>query len=148
MSPEIYGWLERLHGHLAVLGLAVLLHPVITLRRRVGLPPWTRRTAELGAVMLAVPFALGWWLYPTYRHRVKTTLWTEHHPALWAFESKEHLAALCVALAVSGALVLRLAGEDPGGRGTAWALLVAAWCCGLATAGLGIYVAGVAQPGW
>ncbi|MCB9682966.1 MAG: hypothetical protein H6733_15985 [Alphaproteobacteria bacterium] len=148
MTPEAFGWLTRLHGHLAVLGLAVLMHPIVTLRRRPGLPLWTRRTAELGALLLAIPFAMGWLLYPTYRGMVKPALWQRGDPALWRFESKEHLAALCVALAVGGALTLRFAGTEADARRTAWWLLLGAWICGALTAALGIFVAGVAQPGW
>lgn len=148
MTAEVYGLLVRLHGHLAVLGLALLLHPVITLSRRKALTKWTRWTAYLAAGLVALPFALGWLAYPTYREQVKPGLFQREHPALLLFESKEHLAALAVALAVSGALVLRAAGSERTGRRAAWSLLLAAWLCGTITTGLGIYVSAVAQPGW
>lgn len=148
MDPELYGLLVRVHGHVAVLGLAVLLHPVIQLRTRRGLSRWTRFTADLGALLTAAPFALGWALYPAYRSHVKPSLWMGRLPVALAFESKEHLALLSVAFAVSGALTLRLAGRTPEGRQTAWALLLAGWGCGALAAALGIWVSAVAQPGW
>jgi hypothetical protein len=147
-----YALWANVHGHLAVLGLAVLLHPVVTLVRRKAATPWTRRTAWLGAAMLTVPFAIGWWLYPTYRQRVKPALYAAHDPgsaaALKAFESKEHLAAMAVVLAVSGAVALHAAGRTPEGRRTAGALLLASWLCGVVAAALGLFVTARAQPGW
>lgn len=148
MSPTLFSLVGRLHGHLAMLGLALLLHPVITLRRRKGLALWTKRTAALAAGLLWVPFALGWWIYPTYRQHPKVALWRQEHPALWAFETKEHLAAFCVVLATSGAIVLYTSGKTDTGRRAAWSLLLAAFVSGAITGGIGVYVASVAHPGW
>ncbi len=148
MTPELFAWLERLHGHVAMLGLAVLLHPIVTLRRRRGLTPWMVRTADLGALLLAAPFALGWALYPTYRASVKPALWLESQGAVLRFESKEHLAAMAMGLAVGGALTLRVSGRHPAGREAAWMLLLCGWALALVTAGLGLYVSGVAHPAW
>lgn len=148
MTAELYALLTRVHGHLAMLGLAVLLHPVITLARRKGLSVWTLRTAWIAAAMIAAPFALGWFLYPHYRMHVKVDLWQRGDAALLRFETKEHLAAFAVALAVSGAGVLQAAGRTPEGRRAAWALLLAAWCCGMATGLLGVWVGARAHPGW
>lgn len=148
MSGQVYSWLVSLHGHLAVLGLAVLLHPVITLRRRNSVSKNVMLTADLGALLLLAPFAMGWAIYPTYRKTVKPLLWMEAPGAVLRFESKEHLAALAVALAVAGALTLRLGGRRPAGREAAWILLLCAWTLGVITALLGIYVRGQAQPGF
>lgn len=148
MNPETYALWASIHGHLAVLGLAVLAHPLITLRRRPGLATWTLRTTWIAAAMVALPFGLGWWLYPTYRGHVKPGLRAIDHPALWRFESKEHLAAACLALVVGGAVVLTTAGRTAAGRRAAWWLLACGWLAGVTTAGLGVYVASVAQPGW
>ena len=119
MSPELFALLERIHGHLAVLGLALLLHPVITLRTRRGLNWRTHLTAELGAALLAIPFAIGWAIYPAYRTHVKPSLFAAESPAFHAFETKEHLAAMAVFLAVGGAVALRAAGKTPAGRSAA-----------------------------
>jgi hypothetical protein len=148
VTGETYAWLARIHGLLAVLGLASLLHPVVLLRTRANLVPHARTTAELGAGLLLAAFAIGWWTYPAYRSQVKRPLWVVHPDAVLRFETKEHLAAMAVALAVGGALVLRVAGRQPVGREAAWILLLCGWTLGVVTALLGVYVAGSAHPGW
>ena len=148
MSAEWYAWLARLHGHAATLGLAVLLHPVITLRLRGKVTPGAQLSATLGAVLLVVPGLFGAMIYGTYRLRVKPALWLVEPGAVLRFETKEHLAAMAIGLAVGGALVLRVSGRSPGVRETAWSLLASAWVLGLVAALLGVYVAGAAQPGW
>lgn len=148
MSGESYAWLVSIHGHLAVLGLAVLLHPVITLRRRNSVSKYVLLTADLGVLLLLMPTVLGWSIYPIYRRAIKPWLWLEAPGAVLRFESKEHLAAMAVALAMAGALTLRLAGRRPAGREAAWMLLLCGWTLGAITALLGIYVRGIAQPGF
>jgi hypothetical protein len=148
MTPALFGLLQRVHGHAALLGLALLLHPVVTLRTRRHLAAWTVRSAELAAGLLSSAFALGWWLYPTYRAEVKPALVAGSNAVALRFESKEHLAFCAAALALAGAVALRRAGGLPEGRRAAWALLLGAWLCGATAAGLGIFVASVAQPGW
>lgn len=148
MSPDAFALVERIHGHLAVLGLAVLLHPVITLRTRSGLNWRTHLTAELGAALLAVPFALGWAIYPVYRAEVKPGLFARAPGFMAAFETKEHLAAMTLCLAIGGALTLRLVGRTPNGRLAAWSLLLVAWLLGATAGVLGVGVAATAQPGW
>ncbi len=148
MSPSIYALVSSLHGHLAALGLAVLLHPILTLVRRKALSVWTLRTAWIAAAMIAAPYVLGAWLYKSYRPHVKVDLWQRGHPAMWAFETKEHLAVFALALVLGGTVVLQAAGRTPEGRRTAWALLLAGWLCGLVTAGIAIYVRVSAHPGW
>lgn len=147
MSPELWALTERAHGHLALLGLALLLHPVLTLRRP-GLTARTLLTAELAAGMLTVAFLIGWWLYPTYREEVKPELLAAMPSVAARFETKEHLAAMCTALALAGAGALRLAGDRPDVRRTARALLLAAWGCGVIAGLLGLHVAGGAHPAW
>ena len=141
MSPSFFALVERIHGHLAVLGLAVLLHPVITLRRAKPPSRWTQLTADLGAGLLVFPFFIGWPIYPSYRQHIKPTLWFEQPEVALRFESKEHLAALATALAVSGALTLRAGKASQALVKIAHALLLTAWGCGVVTALLGIHVA-------
>lgn len=148
MNGALYSLLERVHGLAAALGLAVLLHPVITLRARRKPSRGAVLSADLGALLLLLPSGLGAWLYPVYRARVKPDL-VEEAPRIAAlFETKEHLALMAVALAVSGALSLRAAGRTEEGRRTARTLLALAWATGVATAALGTVVASIAQPGW
>ncbi len=148
MSPELYALLERVHGHLAVLGLAVLLHPVLSLGRGRGLGRGLRWSAGLAAVLITVPAALGAWLYPTYRSQVKPGLLRDRLEVASVFESKEHLAFFTVMLTLAGVGALFLGGGEPRTRRVARALLAAAWVCGLCTGLMGIYVAGGAHPGW
>ncbi|MCO4773293.1 MAG: hypothetical protein KDA24_24880 [Deltaproteobacteria bacterium] len=148
MSATLFALVERVHGHVAVLALALLLHPVITLRTRRLLTPWTVRTSELAALLLSGAFAVGWWLYPSYRAEVKPALLADLPRVAASFETKEHLAFCAAALAIAGAVVLRRAGASSEGRKAAWALLVGAWICGVTTGALGVFVASFAQTGW
>ncbi|MEQ1508107.1 MAG: hypothetical protein ABMB14_38110 [Myxococcota bacterium] len=148
MSPQAYSWLTHVHGHIAVLGLAVLLHPVITLRRRTGVSKNMLLSADLGAMLLTTAFAIGWFVYPVYRKSVKPPLWLGHPEVVLRFESKEHLAAMAVALAIAGALTLRIAGRRPVGREAAWILLLLGWTLGVITAMFGVFVTGAAHPGF
>jgi hypothetical protein len=128
-----YALFERIHGHLAILGLALLLHPIATLP---GDRAGTRRTAALAALALVGPFALGWAIYHDYRQDVKPAL----EPTVRGlFEIKEHLAALAVALVVAGAVA---AHGQLDARKLARHLLLAAFCCGGVAGLLGIWVAG------
>jgi hypothetical protein len=144
VSGGLFALLERLHGHLGVLALALLLHPVITLRRR-GLTLWGRRTADLAAAMLAATFAGGWWLYPSYRESVKPALLADLPGIALRFESKEHLALFAAVLAIAGAAALR--GKGPALR-LAWWLLLSGWVCGVLAAALGVVVAAYGAPAW
>jgi hypothetical protein len=139
MSPQLFALLERLHGHAAVLGLAVLLHPVITLARGRVLGKGGRWSAALAALLIAVPSVAGWLLYPHYREQVKPALIAENLSVALAFESKEHLAFACLCLTLSGVAVALVAPQH--GRRVALPLLASAWICGLVTGGLGIFVA-------
>jgi hypothetical protein len=136
-----YALAERLHGHLAVLALAVLLHPVVTLRTRRVVTRGTKWTTDLAALLLSAPFVAGLLLYPSYRGEVKGGLLASAPAAAAAFEAKEHLAVMAVALVIAGAVVVRAAGRRPEGRRAAWALLAAGWACGALTGALGIWVA-------
>jgi len=148
MQGWTYAVLERLHGHIAWLGLALLLHPVITLRTRERLGRWTCLTADLGAALILAPALLGAILYPAYRAGPKRDL-LEHAPGVAAaFEVKEHLASFGLVLAIGGAVVLHAAGQTRSGRRAAWSLLSAAWICVLGAAVTGIAVAGWAHPAW
>lgn len=140
MSPALYTLLAVVHGHLAVLGLAALLHPVVTLRRSATVTTAMLWSAELGAALLAAPFALGLALGPHWRHDVKPPLWLEAPGAVLRFDAKEHLAAMAVTLAIAGAFTLRVAGRKEVGREAAWSLLSCALTLGTIAALFGLYV--------
>lgn len=139
MSPQLFALLERLHGHAAMLGLAVLLHPVITLARGRPLGRGGRWSAGLAAVLIALPSVGGWLLYPHYRAQIKPALISEKLSVALAFESKEHLAFACLCLTLAGAGVAL--GSPQHARRVALPLLAGAWGCGVITGGLGLFVA-------
>jgi len=141
----MYALLERLHGHLGWLGLAVLLHPVITLRRSV-ITRRCRLSVILAAMLISAPSILGWWLYPTYRQQVKPSLIMRSENWALAFETKEHLAWFALVLTWSGVMTVFLAGNQ--GRRVARMLLGCAFVCGLIVGVLGVLIAGQAHPGW
>lgn len=152
-SPELYTVASHLHGHAAVLAVALLLHPVVWLRPGRAITPRVRWTARLGTGLLVGVYTLGLGIYPTYRARVKPGLIFENGlpgPLLelaLRFESKEHLAVLAVALAVAGLAVLE-SGPGPATRRAARTLLLGAVALSLSVGALGLWVAAGAHPGW
>ena len=97
---------------------------------------------------MGLPYALGAWLYPTYRASVKPALIRDHIELARVFETKEHLAFFAVVLTLAGAAVLLAGGGAGPTRRLARVLLSAGWACGLFTGLLGVWVAGGAHPGW
>lgn len=96
---------ERIHGHLGLLAVILLVHPMILLFR--GHTSRARRVAAPALVCLALSFGLGLWIYPHFREEVKPFMAVRAPAALYWFGVKEHLAWLCVCLAVGGAALLR-----------------------------------------
>jgi hypothetical protein len=93
--------LERIHGHLAWLSVAALLHPAVLLanpKRRARLAV---TLTTLGLVATAV---LGVNIYPEYRDRLKQHVFIEAPRLGWMFERKEHLAVGALGLAVAGCI--------------------------------------------
>ncbi len=148
MDPTWFAGLERAHGHLAVLGLAVLVHPVLSLGRGRGLRRGTWWTALLGLGLLAPAFVLGLGLYPTWRTAVKPGLVQQALPVALAFEVKEHLAWLALVSGLGGLGVLGAAGGLEEARRCARWLLGVAVACGVVVAALGMWIAGATWPAW
>ncbi len=138
-----------MHGHLGWLAAVALAHPAVLLRRR-------ERRAHL-SVGLAVGVttiagALGASLYPTYRERLRQSIFAEAPAVGYLFERKEHLAFGAVLLAWAGALAYvagtaRRSGEGASDRvrrdlrrAAHWAFVAAALLAA-ATAVLGTCVA-------
>jgi hypothetical protein len=147
-SPLLFSLLERIHGHLGWLGVALMVHPVLTLGRP-GRPSRATRTAAwLAAALVTLPSTMGWLLYPTYRTKVKPGLLVDALPYAMAFETKEHLALMTLALAWGGALVLHLAGDGPAGRRAARMLFACGSLTGIVTGLVGVVVAARAHGAW
>ena len=147
MNGGLYALFERLHGHLALLGLAALLHPVITLGRG-RLTPAGRVAAALVAGLIALATLAGWWLYGAYRREIKPTLALYRLEVALAFEVKEHLAFFCLVLTLCGvAALLSSPGHAPTLRLARW-MFALAWLCGVVAATLGLLVSASAAPAW
>lgn len=146
LPVELYTLLQRVHGHLAVLALAVLLHPVISLGRR-GLSRGMRWALGAALAMVSLTYAGGWMAYPTYRSAVKPTLVAEHRGWALAFESKEHLALFCLVLTAAG-VGLAWRSRTVAQRRAARVLLALAWASGALVVVLGVGVASTAHPAW
>jgi hypothetical protein len=99
--------LAHVHGHLGWLAAAILLHPAVIVTRARGVPRLL--TPALATGIVTAQAALGAWLYPTYRERVRARLFqTEPHVG-WLFERKEHLAFGLVVVAWIGLAILLIA---------------------------------------
>lgn len=134
--------LERLHGHAGWLGVALLVHPAILLRRqrRAGL------AVGLATGAITAVAALGLYLYVEYRTRLKRMIFTEAPDVGFLFERKEHLAFGAVLLAWAGcAAYFGAARAEPKLAETlrtiAFRAFVAAAALSAAVAAIGTYVA-------
>lgn len=140
MSPFLFQLLERLHGHLGLLALAVLAHPLVFLGRP-GLSRGARLSAVLALVLLVIAFVSGLFVYPDYRRLAKPDLIRQARGLALAFETKEHLAAMAMALGAGGLLTLLLRPRDERARRAARVLLALALLGGGVAAGIGVLVA-------
>jgi len=140
--------LQSVHGYLAALSTAALIHPALLLRRG---KPLSRRNvwAVAGAaVTTSATFALGIALYGDYRSGVKRQLFAASVRAGLAFETKEHLAflVLCLALGATFAALSAPAARADLRRAAALLFALAAMTC-LVIVGLGAWVAAVRDFG-
>lgn len=137
--------LEKIHGHVSLLAVALCWHPVAALRRARRPSRWTLLTGWLGSGLLTVTVALGWWIYPPYRQDLKRDLYLAS--PFWgnAFEVKEHWAHYAWCFAIAGAVALWFAYRrtDPTMKRVAWWSYLWAGLLGLGVGLLGIAVASV-----
>jgi hypothetical protein len=106
--------LQKIHGHVALLGLALLLHPVASLRGGRPISTGVRVTGISAALVLLLCNALGWLIYPQYRMLVRPRLYRVDPLLYELFEIKEHLAWFALVTAIGGGflLLLRMAKEE------------------------------------
>lgn len=138
--------LESIHGHVAILACAVLIHPAVLLRRGRPLTRGTKLSVILSGVVTSLAFGLGIALYEDYRTIVRRRLF-ERAPEVGAlFETKEHLAwaVLCLALGATVAALLAPREAKRIRQSAAVAYGIAA-ILAIVVAGLGTYVASVAS---
>lgn len=104
--------LQKVHGHVALLGIALAFHPFFALRRA-RRPSRTVRLSGYLATGFAIAMnVLGWIVYPPYREEIKKDLYLAE--PFWGdlFEVKEHWAWYSMTLAVAGGVLMWLA-RDP-----------------------------------
>jgi hypothetical protein len=96
--------LEAIHGHLGVLAMAALFHPVLLLWS--GKPLSRNAKIAMGAslVLVSVTFALGLTIYGAYREEVKPELFRTNLQAGVLFDTKEHLAWVALVGAVGAGI--------------------------------------------
>ena len=134
--------LERIHGHLGVLGAAALLHPTILLWKGQPLSRRLRIAMSLGLSLITAALALGLFFYGDYRALVKRELFTENPMVGLLFETKEHLSYAAFTLAWGATLAAFLAPPDaPGLRRAAARVFAAAFVCAVVVVVLGVWVA-------
>jgi heme A synthase len=136
--------LESVHGHLAVLAAAALIHPAILLRRGKPLSRGMKWSVALSALAVVAAFSTGIVLYKPYIANVRIGLFLRSVRAGMSFESKEHLAFAVIALVAGAAVCAWVAPRDARGlrRAAAVAFAVGAALC-IVTVALGTYVTGV-----
>ena len=145
MSETIWLLLQKIHGHVALLGIALCFHPAVALRRVRRPSRWTVLTGMLATTLMTITTALGWWIYPAYRHLLKRDLYVANRFWGEAFEVKEHWAHYAWCFVVAGAVMLVLSARrtDPTMRNGAALCYALAGVIGLGVAVLGIGVSWV-----
>lgn len=104
--------LQKVHGFIAVLGIALAFHPWFALRRSRGIPRRTKIACLLASAFLVVTNVMGWIIYPAYRRELKADIYL--HDYFWGdlFEVKEHWGFYALMLAVGGAVLVVCAGRE------------------------------------
>lgn len=138
--------LEKLHGHIAILGLALCFHPPVALRKARAPGRGTRISAYLASALVTVGMVLGWVIYPEYRREVRQELYLAGDWYGRAFEVKEHIATFTLALVLAGAIVTWLSARPRAGQALTPAIrriYLTAGLMGVTSAVLGIVLASV-----
>ena len=136
---------QKVHGHLAILAVALALHPVLSTWRAKRPTRRTRLSGYLAALLTLAANVLGWLVYPAYRELVKPELYAVSVTYGQAFEVKEHLAFYALCLSLAGAALLWAARGEYAEtlRGPARTVWLLCFLCGLGTGVVGVLVASV-----
>ncbi|MFN3199168.1 MAG: hypothetical protein ACE366_12275 [Bradymonadia bacterium] len=97
---------EKIHGHLALLGIALALHPPLALRRAKRPSPRTRLAGYLATLTCLGTNIMGWVIYPAYRQELRRQLYLADLQMGQMFEIKEHLAWYALALSLAGGVMM------------------------------------------
>lgn len=143
-------FLQGMHGHVAILGVALAFHPVFALRRARRPARRTRVAGYLATAFIAATNVAGWVIYPAYRHEIKRQLYAAN--TWWGrlFEIKEHLGWYVLALALAGGVLMSLSNGPQGDilRRPIRVLYTAAGVLGLVVGGIGTYLASIKGFGY
>lgn len=111
MTAPLVRLLAHLHGHLAWLAVAALVHPAIVLRN----PRRRARLATgLATLLTTLTFGLGALIYDAYSRRLRRSIYVASRAVGLLFERKEHLAVTAVAMAWVGLCLHFVRGDDEG----------------------------------
>jgi len=137
--------LEKVHGHIGVLVIALALHPWFSLRRTVRPSASARIAGYAASALIVVTNLVGWIVYPSYREDIKPRLYAESELLGNLFEFKEHLAWFCLCLAVVGAgLMVQSSNKNARFmRSTLRSCYLSVAGLAAVSAGIGIYLASV-----
>lgn len=136
--------LERIHGHVAVLAVALLFHPVVLLWKGQPLSRGGTWAVALSIGATLAAFLLGILIYPPYRDLVRHDLTLASPTAALLFESKEHLAWIVLSGGSAAGIAALLAPRTAvGARRLAARAYLCAALAGLLVCGLGIHIASV-----
>ncbi len=98
-------FLQKIHGHLGLLALALCLHPWFSLRKATRPGRAARIACYLATLAVVLVNVMGWVVYPDYRIEIKPVLYAADPLLGDLFEVKEHLAWYSLAFAAAGAAV-------------------------------------------
>lgn len=101
--------LQKVHGHVALLGIALALHPVLVLKPKRGISSRTRLSGWLATIFAVAMNGLGWYIYPAYRNEIKRDFYLTNRLYGDFFEIKEHLAYHSMILAIIGGVLISIA---------------------------------------
>ena len=145
MVPDLSRLLAHLHGHLGILAVALLLHPVVALRREV--PRGRVLYSVVPALVITSAAAiLGMTSYADYRAEVQVAMYRTARPLAIMFERKEHFGFAATAFVWCGGLLLVAGRENSHRRAARIAFSVAFGFAALAGV-IGIWAATVKPVG-
>lgn len=137
-------WLTSVHGHVAVLAIALLFHPTVLAWRGQPLSRGARYAVALSGAAALAAFGGGVALYGDYREHVRPSLFIASTRAGLLFETKEHIGFMVVAASLGAAAAMLLAPRGAAAvRRASARLFLVAGLLALAVGAIGTYVTGV-----
>ena len=104
---------QKIHGHLALLAVALAFHPPLAMGRARRPSRRTRLAGYLATMSCLAVSALGWAIYPAYRQEIRRQLYLTSVRLGQLFEIKEHLAWYALALSLAGGALMWTSARAP-----------------------------------